>query len=94
MGTGWQLDEEPEEPGPVVVGGGTAVEPPVGCDPLGPEDCEPVSPGPVVVAGPEVAQLPGLGGAVAQAQTRRVMVSISVHKMVPIFESYLKKRRQ
>jgi hypothetical protein len=69
MGTGWQLDEEPEEPGPVVVGGGTAVEPPVGCDPLGPEDCEPVSPGPVVVAGPEVAQLPGLGGAVAQAQT-------------------------
>lgn len=61
--TGWQLDVEPELPGPVVVGGGTTVDPPVGCDPLGPVVCEPPPPG------PEVAQVPGLGGAVAQAHT-------------------------
>lgn len=70
MVTGWQLDVEPELPGPVVVGGGTTVDPPVDCDPLGPVVCEPPPPG------PEVAQVPGLGGAVAQAHTKKEKMSV------------------
>lgn len=74
--TGWQLDVEPGLPGPVVVGGGTTVDPPVGCDPPGPVGCDPL--GPVVCEplppGPEVAQVPGLGGAVAQAHTKKEKV--------------------
>lgn len=92
--TGWQLDVEPGLPGPVVVGGGTTVDPPVGCDPPGPVGCDPLGPvgcdplgpvvceplGPVVCEppppGPEVAQVPGLGGAVAQAHTKKEKVSV------------------
>lgn len=69
--TGWQLDVEPDLPGPVVVGGGTTVDPPVGCDPLGPVVCEPPPPG------PEVAQVPGLGGAVAHAHTKKETMSVT-----------------
>lgn len=80
MVTGWQLDVEPELPGPVVVGGGTIVDPPVDCDLLGPVVCEPPPPGPEVCElpppGPEVAQVPGLGGAVAHAHTKKETMSV------------------